>query len=229
MQGRFQKGVFLGRVDRTNEVMIGVGNQLVRTTKFLRLPEKEQWSAEALEGLRGLVPWTAGKTARGGALEVVFPGPLVSADAGPAGPDTERAEKRLYLTKKLLDKYGRTQGCEGCFPRTAAPRPHTEACRARLEKAWAEDAQKRVAELEELLGEGGDAGGGDDAGGGGGAEQFVHRSLEPLRRIHLAHVGIPQLGAARECLDELVERDRVKAREAAALGAGGRRECGMPP
>ena len=56
------------------------------------------------------------------------------------------------MTKKLLDKYGRTQGCEGCFPRTAAPRPHTEACRARLEKAWAEDAQKRVAELEELLG-----------------------------------------------------------------------------
>ena len=56
MQGRFQKGVFLGRVDRTNEVMVGAGNQLVRTTKLLRLPEKEQWSAEALEGLRGLVP-----------------------------------------------------------------------------------------------------------------------------------------------------------------------------
>ena len=45
MQGRFQKGVFLGRVDRTDEVMVGVGNQLVRTTKLLRLPEQEQWSA----------------------------------------------------------------------------------------------------------------------------------------------------------------------------------------
>ena len=85
MQGRFQKGVFLGRVDRTNEVMVGVGNQLVRTTKLLRLPEKEQWSAEALEGLRGVVPWTAERTADEGALEVVLPGPLASANAGPAG------------------------------------------------------------------------------------------------------------------------------------------------
>ena len=71
----------------------------------------------------------------------MFPGPLASADAGPAGPDTARQEKRLYLTKKLLGKYGRTKGCPGCFPGAATCQPqHTEACRARLEDAWAEDA-----------------------------------------------------------------------------------------
>ena len=37
--------------------MVGVGSQLVPTATSLRLREKEQWSAEALEGLRGLVPW----------------------------------------------------------------------------------------------------------------------------------------------------------------------------
>ena len=45
MQGRFLKGVFLGRVDRVDEGMVAQGNKLVWTTKFLRLPESDQWSA----------------------------------------------------------------------------------------------------------------------------------------------------------------------------------------
>ncbi len=49
--------------DRTNKVMIGYGNQLVRTTKSNRLPEKEQFSLEAIEGLRGLLPWAAERAA----------------------------------------------------------------------------------------------------------------------------------------------------------------------
>ena len=59
--GRFAKGLFLGRVDRTNEVMVGAGNQLVRTTKFLRLPQEQQWSADAVDGLRGLLLWRLGR------------------------------------------------------------------------------------------------------------------------------------------------------------------------
>jgi len=157
MQGRFLKGVFLGRVDRTNEVMIGYGNQLVRTTKFIRLPENEQFSLEAIEGLRGLLPWTAGRAPGRGEPATLPPSPLTAADAGPAGPDTAAAEKSLYLTKKLLDRYGRTPGCPACYPRGGARAgKHTEPCRTRVEEAWAEDARRRVAELEEELAAGGE-------------------------------------------------------------------------
>ena len=160
-KGRFQKGIFLGRVDRTDEVMVAQGNKLVRTTKFLRLPEKEQWSAASVDALRGLLPWKPEGPSEDEAAPPLPPGPLTSADAGPAGPDEEPETRRKYLTQQLLSKYGRTPGCPGCHARGGVRRNHTEACRERVTRAWEEDALKRVAELEAQLAEPGE----DDARG----------------------------------------------------------------
>ena len=161
LHGRFAKGTFLGRVDRTNEVLIGVGDRLLRTTRFARLPRDQQWSAEALEGLRGLLPWKPGRQAEG-EEPVTLPAPLPAADAGPANTDTETAEKRLYLTKKLLERFGRTPGCPGCGAPPGKPRAHTEACRTRLTDAWEKSAKERVAELEKELGVPASAAGSDE-------------------------------------------------------------------
>ena len=174
-KGRFQRGIFLGRVDRTDEVMVAQGNRLVRTTKFLRLPENEQWSAASVEALRGLLPWKPERPSEEEAAPLLPPGPLTSADAGPAGPDEEPEPRRKYLTQRLLDKYGRTPGCPGCQARGGVRRAHTEACRKRLERAWEEDALKRMAELEADLAEAGD----DDAEPGGGEEELQSRPQTP--------------------------------------------------
>ena len=50
-------------------------------------------------------------------------------DQGPAG------HRRLYLTTKVVARLGATPGCSGCV----GLGPHTEACRARLEKALADE------------------------------------------------------------------------------------------
>ena len=141
------------RVDRADEVMVAQGNKLVRTTKFLRLPEKEQWSAASVDALRGLLPWKPEGPSEDEAAPLLPPGPLTSADAGPAGPDEEPETRRKYLTQQLLSKYGRTPGCPGCHARGGVRRNHTEACRERVTRAWEEDALKRVAELEAQLAE----------------------------------------------------------------------------
>ena len=38
--------------------------------------------------------------------------------------------QKMYLRKKILDKYGRTAGCPGCL----GIGQHTEECRARIEQ-----------------------------------------------------------------------------------------------
>jgi len=54
---RFEEGVFLGRLDRTNEVLVGVaGGGLRRTRTMRRVPDGEKWDIKMLEELKA-VPW----------------------------------------------------------------------------------------------------------------------------------------------------------------------------
>ena len=50
---------------------------------------------------------------------------MTQQDQGPSG------HRRAFSTTKVVAKFGATLGCNGCFDLG----PHTEACRARLEKA----------------------------------------------------------------------------------------------
>ena len=54
----------------------------------------------------------------------------------------------MKLTSRLLERYGYSEGCDGCrFGQAglAEARPHSEQCRARVEEAMAQDEHGRRA------------------------------------------------------------------------------------
>ena len=53
---KFSVGVFLGREDRTGQVLAGPSEGVWRSPKFLRVPVDNQFSLAALDNMRGL-PW----------------------------------------------------------------------------------------------------------------------------------------------------------------------------
>ena len=59
----------------------------------------------------------------------------------------ERREsmRRLYIRRKDVEKYGYTEGCEGCKRMRAgmSAKPHTQECRTRMEEAMKEDEEGR--------------------------------------------------------------------------------------
>ena len=74
-----------------------------------------------LKKVRGL-PWN-------GVAETVKATIVTQQDQGPPG------HRRAYLTTKVVAKFGATPGCSG----RVGLGPHTEACRARLEKALVDE------------------------------------------------------------------------------------------
>ena len=58
----------------------------------------------------------------------------------------ESETRRLRITKKDLDKYGYTEGCEGCRFKQAGirdHRAHSEACRRRIADEIRKDDQEK--------------------------------------------------------------------------------------
>ena len=53
--------------------------------------------------------------------------------------------RRMKITESMLQKYGYTEGCEGCRAKAAGmtQKPHGEACRKRIEQALDGDAAGR--------------------------------------------------------------------------------------
>ena len=128
LDNRQEDGIWLGRTEKSDEILIGTeyGVKECRTVK--RKPEDEQWNLEAVKKMKGF-PWkmTPEET------EVVSAGlPIHMPKAAPglprsgipaAEPGTPR---RQYLMKAtIVKKYGATKGCPGC---TTVGRAHTEAC-----------------------------------------------------------------------------------------------------
>ena len=68
----------------------------------------------------------------------------------PSGSDGRRKQvRRMKITKKVLEKTGFTEGCEGCRYMQAGmdeQREHSEKCRQRIEEELAktEEGQRRI-------------------------------------------------------------------------------------
>ena len=57
IEPRMRPGVCLGFIDRTEEVIVGAENGVVRCRVVKRRPEGQQWSDEAIKNMKGSV-WT---------------------------------------------------------------------------------------------------------------------------------------------------------------------------
>ena len=144
-------GVFLGREDRTGQVLVGTRERVLRSAKFLRLPEEEQFSAEVLEAIGG-PPWDAEGRRTAGVDDEEEGGALPLSAGG--GEDREETAAgggtRFYITRRHVAQFGPTPQCPGCRSAISkeGSRHHTEECRERLQGAIVADLEQRIAEAE---------------------------------------------------------------------------------
>ena len=99
------------------------------------------------------VPWDPQASKRD---DILLPQLIVEGDQQPLAPSVpveppKKSTRRLYITKRDLDKYGYTAGCVACDATRIGKRGtgvhHTPACRERMERLLqAEEGNLRVAQ-----------------------------------------------------------------------------------
>ena len=156
-------------------------------------------------------------------IKVNIDPPHEESPAPTEGPVDEcgRQVRRMRITGVMLQKFGYTEGCDGCRYKRAGmreARPHTEVCRRRIGEAMMGDetdrrkeeeddertnwrlAEKMEKILKEEAGDGGDdrkgTGGCDDRAGAGGGEAGARGGLQGGQEAHGAAGGRGPRGSA---------------------------------
>ena len=140
----------MGHMNRTTEAIIGTREGVVKAWAIKRRSEGERWNIENINGVRGTpaepVP---GQGKRRVPIKVRMgeanDGKVDGKDDVDAGME-EQAPRRARITKKYYERYGYTEGCEGCGRLMAGlgQRPHTESCRERMEETLEGDEEGRA-------------------------------------------------------------------------------------
>ena len=132
--------IFLGLMERTGKYIVGTAEGCAdRCRDFKRRPLGERWNRDLVFNLKAL-PWApSGPKTDGSAESDVLPratkrleaaiAPAVGRDALPPVPNVEYTSRALYVTARLLEKFGKTPGCSACEGKIGA---HNDDCRARI-------------------------------------------------------------------------------------------------
>ena len=118
---RSMRGVFVGKLDRTDETLLLKPTGAMKTRCVRRLEGDNAWNLQFLNLCVGS-PWNA--TARS-----MQQTPTIQQKDE---LDSGRRAKRVYLRQNILDKCGRTAGCPGCL----GIGQHTEDAELELNKKW---------------------------------------------------------------------------------------------
>ena len=108
-------GVWLGVLDDSGKKVIGTPEGCIKVRSVKKKPEPERWNREFVATIRG-VPWEVipGHPDREIKSRAIFDRDVTLEGAPKSMEEPEEHIKRIYITKKDLDKYGRTEGCHGC-------------------------------------------------------------------------------------------------------------------
>lgn len=118
LEPRWTAGVWVGKVESSDEHLVGTSTGIVRARSIMRRPEPERWDQEIYRSMVGR-PW--------------------SISGGLA--DTVVAERRKYITPKVVSKYGATANCKACVGQGPT---HTEYCRSRFVDLFAKEEEVNV-------------------------------------------------------------------------------------
>ena len=141
------KGTWVGIFLRTGEhIVVLPSGEAIRVRTIHRVPEEDRWDSEAVTAIRALprrpvpqrddadpMPRTAGQerpTEEGREDDVGgsnLERPIVMKD--------QKVPRELRIDGRLLEKFGYTDECLGCFHRQMKEpghRPHSSACRRRI-------------------------------------------------------------------------------------------------
>ena len=139
-----KEGIWLGHTRSSNEAVVGTKDGVVRAHTIKRREADERWDGKMVREIRG-TPQQPDPTKAGVAipLRVNFDPPVDSTPLESRPLRQEKGMRRMMITGKLLEKYGYTEGCEGCKCKrsgmTDVRSDHTEACRARIEAAMEDE------------------------------------------------------------------------------------------
>ena len=117
-ESRWHEGIFLRVKDNTTEKIVGNGSGVFTVQSIRRKSGDDKYNLEILQSVTG-VPWDPQAT-RDDVPEGPRPAIVVGEPAEPlAQPVVVQAPKpktsrRLYITKRDLEKYGYTAGCPAC-------------------------------------------------------------------------------------------------------------------
>ena len=135
----------------TTEKIVGTANGVFVVQSIRRRPEPQRFDKDLLKQVRGF-PWNPNP---GPEEARELPGSVPMRPMSPGVPATrtevfEKAtvHRRHYIVRADLEAHGFTAGCPACDDtRAGNPRRggvvHTDACRARIEKALAQDPERR--------------------------------------------------------------------------------------
>ena len=136
VESDWETGVWLGHSRASSEVLIGTKDGVVRAWAVKRLPEGEQWCAQALTDMKG-TPQRPDPTKPGTYIpirvEIEVDGPVpVMPEMRPARNDD--VPKGVYFKRKDFEEHEYTEGCEGCrrIKSGLQPRGHNKNCRQRM-------------------------------------------------------------------------------------------------
>ena len=150
----WKEGIWLGHSHNSNETIIGTTDGAIRAFAIQRQPEADRWDADRIRNIKG-TPQKPNPSKLGIEIPIKIrfePTPVVS------NPPVvllrrEVAPRKMKITQRLIDKYGMTEGCQGCAYKGSGlddHRGHSQRCRERIEKAIAEDEEeKRVKERQD--------------------------------------------------------------------------------
>ena len=147
LSSEWAEGIWLGHSRGSNEAIIGTRDGVVRAYALKRMAADHRWDRDLLRAIRG-TPQQPDPSRPGLKIpvKITFEPPREELIV-PTARDTETGKvRRMMITPAMLDKYGYTEGCDGCRTKRAGlkeRRGHTEECRARIEAAMAEDSEDK--------------------------------------------------------------------------------------
>ena len=149
LDGKWSEGFYLGTAWRTGAAMIGTRQGVVRSSAVRRVGEHRRWDAAGIMEMRG-VPWkfTPGPDEEAQEPKIVWLPPQERHGAQGQRPE-EPKPRRVYLKREDFFKHGFTEDCPGCksmFGVGKDRKPHSDKCRARMEKSLGEtdDGNERL-------------------------------------------------------------------------------------
>ena len=157
-------GIMLGLVDRSDEVVIGTTELVVKARTVHRMPARQRGDAAYANSIRG-VPWQPipAEEAEGEPLGMAQAGvvsvPMVAVEHRPAVTVMEPRDykaRRFDIRREVeLAKYGFSDDCEGCRVEQvgAEAKPHGEGCHERIRQAMMDDdvGQQRLRAAEQRV------------------------------------------------------------------------------
>jgi hypothetical protein len=165
---RMLEGIYVGHHERTGSVMVLTAEGATRGIGIARVPLERRWCAEGRAVFRGL-PWKLKPAGRAAGGDVVADAEERMAPITVVAPAVAE-QRRFYVLKTNIAKYGQTEGCAGCDAISGGGRTfaHNDECRERIRDLLAGDDERvmrhelRRAERADEAAEGGEAAEGEE-------------------------------------------------------------------